>query len=352
MEGDREIVHDGEEKKKKGWFSRKSKPKPPQQHVSRPPSALPIPVGKKSLSDVDDDLPERLDIAAQGSASTAVDSTPGSPKPEEHADVAASLPVDFNLKAMREVIDREGGPASDLVLQAPSKDLAVAPPLVPPSVRSVSAPPPQAEMNRSRSPTPVRHASQDSLSIDASNEAGPSSGRLHSAFTRSMSLNSESGQNAEVYSVSSSVGMNAFAWPWPGEQMEPFSRTDYPGSLSSGGNGKTTRTFGGAGSGIWGIGSSSLERVDATGGSEFGRASITPEREVMTSGDGSGGISTTLSTRPPLLAEDPFALPSLRGQADSAASGGVDIERDFWNPTAQSGRGKSETSGYSSNPWG
>lgn len=174
MVGDREVVREGKDKKKKGWFSRSKSPQK-TLNIQRPPSSLNLPrQSTSSLSSSQnqdtDDLPERLSHPNTTSQSNTPDETPS-------RDSISAIPTHagFDFKAIQELLEEEGAKANSKDIDPHLKE-APAPPVVPPSQRTESAPHLQAPSITPNALTPRSSASH-----------GPRD--LERSFSRSLSFN-------------------------------------------------------------------------------------------------------------------------------------------------------------------
>lgn len=205
---DRVVVREEDMSKKKGWFSRKSKPSKPQ-HVSRPPggpsSYSRKPSGPVSTprDSIDSDLPPRTD------SSTPVTSPPSTPQ-RDTASPGPDIPMHagFDFAAIKEMIGHAQQP-EEVVSPTP---IAV-PPIPPPTNRTESmpqalrhSPSPTPGPSKSRSPSPLK---KDEMS---------------SAFSRSVSLNDANGSDADTEPSRS---------PYASPPLSPpsYSRSPPPSSL-------------------------------------------------------------------------------------------------------------------------
>ncbi|GJJ13224.1 hypothetical protein Clacol_007475 [Clathrus columnatus] len=195
MVGDREIVRDGKDTKKRGWFSRS---KSPQQTMNIQPLNLP----RKSTSsshlhqDDTDDLPGRLPHPTSSQSSTP-DDTPS-------RDSMSAIPVHagFDFRAIQELLEKEGGKTNgknidseDIIKKVTAPSLA--PPVVPPpSYRTESAPQLQVPLTGGRdSLIPRGTTTSGVLNInddDDDDDPPPADYQGHDfeqSFSRSLSFN-------------------------------------------------------------------------------------------------------------------------------------------------------------------
>lgn len=205
------MVREGDEdKKKKGWFSRKKKPSRPTSHVSRPPSASSFPSfshrkQSSSSSAPDEDLPPREEKALPSRPGTP-DTKPSSPQtPTNVAEEGPALPVraGFDFKAIKDVIGKAELNPEELKIPAPSR--FPAPSIPPPTMRTESAPPLNPEPE-SLTPRPRSSLDLSSPGIHDEPVAGPSSlytQDLSSSLTRHLSLEDHEEEEEEEYSHAS-----------------------------------------------------------------------------------------------------------------------------------------------------
>lgn len=187
FEGDRIVVREEAEPKKRSWFSRKNKD---SSKVTRPPTASSHASSHKktdSVSSADDDLPPRESTPTMSSpiqqSNAPIANIPASDRPlSEPATPDAAIPkyAGFDLSAMTAVINESESKPEELRVPAPNPFHT---PLISAPHRSESAPPPASLPSsvplRAQSPTYGQAV------------AGPSSSRhdLSSTLARSMSLN-------------------------------------------------------------------------------------------------------------------------------------------------------------------
>ncbi|CDO73397.1 hypothetical protein BN946_scf185013.g31 [Trametes cinnabarina] len=145
FEGDRVVIREGEETKKRSWFGRrKKKSSTASQPVSRPPSTATFGHSRKSgsqSSQADDELPPREGPTTPQSQPAA--QSPSSP-PTAHDDgdvASAEIPAHagFDFAAIKEVLGN-ADKAEELRVPAPSR--FPPPSFHPPTLRTESAPPP------------------------------------------------------------------------------------------------------------------------------------------------------------------------------------------------------------------
>ena len=186
MEGDREVVREGEEKKKGGWFSRKKNTTQKTAYVQRPPSSLNMPRKSSSttISPDTDDLPERLPHPAQSAG--------GTPEESPSRD-SLSIPkhAGFDFKAIQEMLEKEGGRQKDeLEGMAPEIRAAVVPPppVPPPASRTTSAPQLDSQPD-------IPPPSLPSSSRIAPPAFEPPTADLSQAFSRSLSFDNANERN-------------------------------------------------------------------------------------------------------------------------------------------------------------
>ncbi|KAL0952070.1 hypothetical protein HGRIS_008706 [Hohenbuehelia grisea] len=189
FEGERVVVREEDEPKKKSWFSRKKSTQNARpQSVSRPPSTASW--AKKSTASprasADDDMPPRMDSStphSNGPSSMPTSPTKANAAPSsgtstpqrEASESATDLPLHagFDFAAIKEIIGQAEEASDQKVYEVP--------PIPPPSNRSESTPP----VHRDAYPDP------DPFSQDRPPSAAgqPSRSGLSSVFTRSMSVN-------------------------------------------------------------------------------------------------------------------------------------------------------------------
>ncbi|KAG6919091.1 hypothetical protein DXG01_009344 [Tephrocybe rancida] len=164
FDGDRVVVTDEDQLKKKGWFSSRKKQEAPQ-HVSCLPSATTnpptkIPQDTKANSTDDDDLPPRMD-AHDATPSKSAETSPhastpasGIATPDVALDDAPHIPAHagFDLNAIKEALEKEADPEE---LKFTAKQIEVG--AIPPSLdRAGSAPPQHRPSNAVPGPSSVQ----------------------------------------------------------------------------------------------------------------------------------------------------------------------------------------------------
>ncbi|KAI8990645.1 DUF726-domain-containing protein [Trametes punicea] len=217
FEGDRVVIREGEDTKKRGWFRRKTKSSTPSQNTSRPPSAATFGHSRKSGSQsnhVDDDLPPREGATTPVPVQLESDQSTQPPSNSlDDGDVAsAEIPAHagFDFAAIKEVI---GNADKSEELRVPAPSRFPPPPVHPPTLRTESAPPP---VPSSPPAAPLKTRSSlnlPSVSIEHEDEpvAGPSSNSrsdLTSSLSRSLSLNDVAD---DLETEMTSFGLNASA---------------------------------------------------------------------------------------------------------------------------------------------
>jgi hypothetical protein len=187
------VVREGDEPKKRGWFSRK-KSSVSSNHgsgASRPPGPSSASHRRKDSSQslAEDDLPPREE---QVTAAPLETPAPDAPLP---ADSELETPQDdmgvshipkhagFDFKAIKEVIGKADLNPQEMQIPAPNPFSA--PHIPPPTLRSESAPPTNTD------PSPPAIPARSPLAAPKPQTAGPSSASddLSSSLARSMSLN-------------------------------------------------------------------------------------------------------------------------------------------------------------------
>ncbi|KAK0501045.1 hypothetical protein EDD18DRAFT_1147168 [Armillaria luteobubalina] len=300
---DRVVVREEEISKKKGWFSRKSKPSKPQ-HVSRPPggpsSYSRKPSGPVSTprDSIDSDLPPRTD------SSTPVTSPPSTPQ-RDTASLGPDIPMHagFDFAAIKEMIGH-----SEQSEEVVSPTPIAAPPIPPPTNRTESMP--QA-LKRLPSPTPGPSKSRSPSPLKKD--------EMSSAFSRSMSLNDADGSDTDT-----EPSRSPYASP-PPSSPPSYSRSPPPSSFGANDS--------------W---------------------SDPPKRTTTLSSFNNYGFNVpTYSASTASLTQNPFAAPLATPPDAGLSFGGVDGSittaspanvSDPWSMTTHVGRRKN-TADFSSNPW-
>ncbi|KAI0334020.1 DUF726-domain-containing protein [Cubamyces sp. BRFM 1775] len=244
FEGDRVVIREGEETKKKGWFSRKKKSSTSSQTVSRPPSASAFVHVKKSsqTSAGDDDLPPREGASTPTPVQSPVPSQSEkspSANPQDDGDLAsAEIPAHagFDFAAIKEVLGK-ADKSEELRVPAPSRFPPPSIPVHPPTLRTESAPPPVPDSPPAATPKsrpsldlpPVPPDHEDEPVPGASSSSHPDRD-LPSILSRSLSLNNAPD---DFEADMTSFGRNAPSRPpvlsfggsdgsiWPAQEPDP-----------------------------------------------------------------------------------------------------------------------------------
>ncbi|KAI0082332.1 DUF726-domain-containing protein [Panus rudis PR-1116 ss-1] len=189
FEGDRIVVREGEEVKKRSWFSLK-KSAPSTARVSRPPSSATFGGHRKSSSSAsgDDDLPPReTDTPLKATAEQT--HLPPTPTDRDATSSSSDIPLHagFDLQAMKEIIGKGDIHPEELQMPVPNKYHI--PPIPPPTLRSESAPPPIPDSSAT-TPKPRSSLDQHGIAEQSSHLAGtsPASREFTASFARSVSL--------------------------------------------------------------------------------------------------------------------------------------------------------------------
>lgn len=210
FEGDRIVVREEEEPKKRGWFSRKKKSSTPTPQTPRPSTSTSSSSHRRqgsSQSTLHDDLPPREDQLSTRTSGTPPPGTPALDQPSteltENDSTSPGTPAlpkhaGFNFNAIKEVIGKADLNPEELQIPAPSRFQV--PAIPPPTQRSESAPLPTPRALGMRS-------QQSSNTVSERAVAGSSSPPpdLASSLSRSMSLKDIRG-DAEMQDSLTSAG--------------------------------------------------------------------------------------------------------------------------------------------------
>lgn len=327
MEGDREVVREGEKKQKKsGWFSR-DKTAQNTKNVQRPPSSLTLPRHSSSTpASGSDDLPERLATSSH---------SPNSPEGTVSNDSMASIPIHagFDFKAIGEMLEKEGKKNKDELsgMQIPTEAPFI------PAVRSHTNDtlPPESESTETpRQTSVVSGFSSDTLPVDDSDPdivsgiESETRADLAQTLTHSLSLASMSDRTASSSSQHESTPIGSLS-----SNVVPISTSSIRPPPAP------TLSFGSSDGSMW---TSAQDTIPSQGQSTFrGNVSTSPFAASADLVSSSNGTDSNVPSHP-----DPFAVPGLSfGSADGAISYG-----DPWAPPPKDGTTKKAS--YSTNPWG
>lgn len=334
MEGDREVVREGEDtKEKRGWFSKDKKTAQNTQNVQRPPSSLSLPQHSSSSttpSPGSDDLPERISRSSVQS---------GSPE-DVPQDSMSSIPVHagFDFKAINEILEREGANKEDEL-----KGMQI-PPKAPISQPSISTPgnildhtlPVQAQSSRTPSRTPIgsgissnllpvheSHLDQDFASASASETRVD----LVQTLTQSLSLDDK------TRSASSNL-QNLQGEPDPISNSPSNSSCAHTSQFAARPPPAPTLSFGSVNGSLW---TSAADTITSQAhGEVVSKSPFAASTETLSLGSSTGPIPSH---------PNPFAASGLSfGSADGTISYG-----DPWSPPLKDGAPKKPS--YSANPW-
>jgi hypothetical protein len=323
MEGDREVVREGEDKKKKrGWFSNDKKTVQNTKNVQRPPSSLSLPQRSSSTpispSPGLDDLPERIPRSPV---------QPDSPEETASRDSTSSIPIHagFDFDAIKKMLQKEGATGKDELtgMQIPTETTRPTPVVSAIASPTETALPIQPEQSRARrnsaasdvssSPRPVPQSNFHSQS-DTVSEAPVG---LAPTLAQSLSL---SDIKASSPSLGADLSLNPLA-----TSTSQFTSRPPPATLS----------FGGSDGSIW---TSALEPIPPRDRTNFGvSVSNTPfaaSTDTLSFGS-TGSVPSHV---------DPFASPG-----PSFGAEGTIADGDPWAPPPKDGTPRKP---YSTNPWG
>ncbi|KAF8518611.1 hypothetical protein JB92DRAFT_2902377 [Gautieria morchelliformis] len=328
MEGDREVVREGEDKKKKrGWFSKDKKTVQNTKNVQRPPSSLSLPRHSSSASTSPspglDDLPERIPHSP---------AQPGSAEETASGDSTSSIPIHagFDFNAIKEMLQKEGTKGKDELvgMQIPTE-----PTRSPPAVSGTASPtetalPIQSEQSRTRRTSAASDVSSSARPVQQSN--------IHSKFdtvseapvglaqtlTQSLSLSDIKASSQREPSLGADLSLNSLA-----TSASQFASRPPPATLS----------FGSSDGSLWTSDPDPIPPRDRTTfGVPMSKTAFAASTDTLSFGNG---------TRSVLPHADPFAAPGPSFGADGTIADG-----DPWAPPPKEGMPKKPS--YSSNPWG
>lgn len=344
MEGDREVVREGDNKKKKrGWFSR-DKTVQDTKNVQRPPSSLSLPRHSSStpatLSAKFDDVPERVAPSSQQPSEKPDDVServalsppqPSSPGERLSGDSVSSIPIHagFDFKAIRDMLEIEGakGNAELKGMQIPSEVPHYQPAISVTLSTSKSTSPTQSEPCR----TPRKDSSASELTSnvllghvsDVESKSGIAQYTppdLAQTLTQSLSLHDTDDRSAsDSYRERTPIPTSLFN-PLPSPSSRPPSAP--------------TLSFGSSDGSLW---TSSQDRVPLQ--AQNTRESFVSKSPFATSTDtlSFGGGIASVASHP-----DPFAS---SGLSFGTADGAISSYGDPWVP-------KEGVSRNGTNPWG
>lgn len=336
MEGDREVVREGDEdkKKKRGWFSREKKPVQNTTNVQRPPSASPFPHNTSDTSPArPTDLSER--ITRSPLQLGTLDNLPSQD--------STSLPIHagFDFTAISEMLEKENAQGKG-ELRGMSADTTLPLPVVlSPTIRAESVPPLQADDanagSRSTTPTPRRSSLEvhspelETSSVESGARPQPAVDLSHSLI-RSLSFHGMS-DRAQSLSLQQEPSLAAGQSPILPPTPSPFI-TRQPLA--------TTLSFGSSDGAVWAPGSvpGTSPHVHDDG---FGSLPLKPSFAVSTETLFPADLSSSTPSHP-----DPFMSSGLSfGDADGSISFGAGS--DPWAP--QPPLSGSKRDGHRTNPW-
>jgi hypothetical protein len=322
MEGDREVVREGEEKtKKQGWFSRDKTTAQNTKNVQRPPSSLSLPRHSTSTpASGSDDLPERLASSTH---------PPDSPEEAVSRDSTASIPIHagFDFKAISEMLEREGGKDKDELrgMQIPTNEPLTDHTLPAQSDSSVTP--------RDTLIAPGISSKFPSVhEVDPDMESGIESetrADLAQTLSHSLSLNDVSDRTASSPSQHKSTLISD-----PSSITEPTSTSRFTSAARP--PPAPTLSFGSSDGSLWTSAQDTHPPQDqSTFGGIVSKSPFAPSTDTL-SFSGNTGSSHL----------NPFTAPGLSfGSADGAISHG-----DSWVLPPKDGVSKKPS--YSTNPWG
>lgn len=280
------MVHETETPQKKSWFSRNKKKSTPSPHVSRPPSVSSF--AKKtprSSTDDADDLPPRETVGSPPQS-------PGAPGPDTapppHQAPASTpeipLHAGFDLSAIKSMIGKAEMSPEELEMP-PTEAQYAAPPIPPPTNRTVSTPT-LVQIPRQS------NAMSSPLSTVAARRSPSPSPSVATTFNRSLSLNDASDED-----------LPGRSWNPPPVPAKPLS----PQTSFTSQQAPSTSSF------AWDAPIQS--NPFALGGASFGASSTSLSNNPFATisppdtGLSFGGADGSITTLPP--ASDPWAVPSL-----------------------------------------
>ncbi|OCH95710.1 DUF726-domain-containing protein [Obba rivulosa] len=317
FEEERIVVREGEEYgQKKSWYSRKKKSTPSATSTSPETISLSHKRTTSKSSIASDDLPPREEaLPSTGPATLTPESTKSQPPPTAEPDERSrpSIPVHagFDFQAIKEVI---GKAESDPVeLQVPTPTRFAAPPIPPPTHRTVSAPPPLAESPEATPPPRPSFNLPSTVNEHADSTSATSSADAMDQISRSLYLSTV--QDGEERSMTSSTSRRIASEGPPSSQGFPsmtFGGSD--GSLWPTQQADLTPPYGGFGGSQAMLGTGSL-RGSAFRSDALSSLSENPFASSATSGLSFGAVDGSITFVP-------LPTPSLRVEQDPWAFGG------------------------------